>query len=1027
MIEKTMETLMTRNDLSRLWIMLILLLAAVCSYAQQVTVKGRVTDQNHDPLTGVTVLEQGTNNGVVTDIEGNFKINVKQKATLSLSYIGFIPKQVVATGKEFLNIMMEEDNGLLNEVVVVGYGLQKKATLSGSVTSVSGEKLLKTPVTNVSQSLAGRMPGVVAISNGAEPGYDGATIRIRGVNTFGDASPLIVVDGVPGRSLERIDPSTIESMSVMKDASAAIYGAQAANGVIVITTKRGKEGKPKVGFTYNYGLTQPTTLPEMCNAYEYATLMNEIDTYAGNTPRYTDEDFKLYQDGSDPWGHPNTDWFDELIKTWSTQTYTNATIEGGTSNVGYFVSASAKTQDAFYENSGTKYKQFDLKSNLDIKVNDYIKFTVNLTGRLEDRKFPTRSAENIFRMLMRSKPNSPAYWPTGEAGPDIEFGDNPVVICTNQTGYQKDKNYVVNGDFGVDIKIPYIKGLTFKGTASLDKSFRYYKTWETPWYLYSWDGTSYNDDGTPTLVEGKKGFTDARLTEKMVQSHNILLSGILNYNTTIKNDHAINLLAGVERITGANNYFSAYRRYYISTAIDELFAGGEDELTNDGSSSKEARLNYFGRMNYSYKSKYLAEFVWRYQASYIFEHNNRFGFFPGVSLGYAISEENFWKPLKPIIHFAKIRASWGQTGNDLIDPYQYMASYTFNSLTYLTGEGSTKNKALAENVAPNNNVTWETATQKNIGLDLQFLKGDLAFTIDYFRNDRKDILCTRNASVPNSSGLSLPDENIGKVRNQGVDFSIDYHKRLGDWTIGAGLNGVYAKNKIIFWDEAEGTLDYQRSTGRPIGANLYYQAIGIYQTQEEIDATPHWAGAQPGDIIFKDVNEDGVIDGNDRVRNDKTSVPTFTGGMNIDVAWRNFDLTMLFQGAFGGVFEESSESGDFANFLKSFYDNRWTVDNPSTTYPRTYNRSNEYWVSQANTWWLHKSDYVRLKTIELGYTLPNTWLAKTGIEKLRLYVSGFNLFTIAPDMKNYDPENTSGRGYNYPLNRVLNFGVNLSF
>lgn len=1023
-----MRNLRRKSGLNRLWVtMALLLFVAITASAQQVTVNGRVTDANQEPLTGVTILEDGTSNGVITDMDGNFKIDVKKQATLAVSYIGYKSQKVATAGKSHINITMVEDNELLNEVVVVGYGLQKKATLSGSVTSVTGDKLVKTPVTNVSQSLAGRMPGVVAISNGAEPGYDGATIRIRGVNTFGDASPLVVVDGVPGRSLDRIDPSTIESMSVMKDASAAIYGAQAANGVIIITTKRGKEGKPKVGFTYNYGLTRPTTLPEMCNAYEYATLMNEIDKYAGNTPRFTDEDLKLYQDGSDPWGHPNTDWFDELIKSWSPQTYANATVEGGTSNVGYFVSASAKTQDAFYRNSGANYKQYDLKSNLDIKVNDYIKLFVNLTGRIEDRKYPTRSAENIFRMLMRSKPNSPAYWPTGEPGPDIEFGDNPVVICTNKTGYQKDKNYVLNGDFGVDIKIPYIDGLTFKATASLDKSFRYYKTWETPWYLYSWDGTSYNDDGTPTLVEGKKGFTDARLTEKLVQSHNILLSGILNYNKTIKKDHTINLLAGVEKITGANNYFQAYRRYYISTAIDEMFAGGKDELNNDGSSGKEARLNYFGRMNYSYKSKYLAELVWRYQASYIFERSNRFGFFPGVSLGYVISEENFWKKLSPIIHFAKIRASWGQTGNDLIDPYQYLASYTFNSLTYLTGNGATKNQALAENVAPNTNVTWETATQTNIGLDLQFLKGDLAFTIDYFRNDRKDILWARNASVPNSSGLSLPDENIGKVRNQGVDFSIDYHKRLGDWTIGVGLNGVYAKNKIIFWDEAEGTPDYQRSTGSPIGAGLYYQAIGIYKDQAEVDATPHWAGARPGDIIFKDVNGDGVIDGNDRVRNDKTSIPKFTGGLNIDLSWKNIDLTMLFQGAMGGIFEQSTESGDFANFLKSFYDNRWTEDNPNSNYPRTYNRSNEYWVSQPNTFWLHKSDYVRLKTIELGYTLPKTWLGKTGVQSLRLYVSGFNLFTIAPDMKDYDPENTSGRGYNYPLNKVLNFGINLSF
>lgn len=997
--------------------------------AQSRNVQGRIVDaKSNEPLIGVTVKEAGTSHGVVTDLDGCFTISVSPDAKLLVSYVGYKNLQVPVKGKNKLMVLLEENSEILNDVVVVGYGVQKKATLSGAVTSVKGEDLVKAPVTNVSNGLAGRLPGVFAISNTAEPGYDGSTIRIRGVNTFGNAEPLVVVDGVPGRSLERIDPSTIESLSVMKDASAAIYGAQAANGVIIITTKRGKQGKPTVDFSYNYGLSRPTTVPEMCNAAEYATLLNEIDSYAGNTPRYTADEIKKFADGSDPWSYPNTDWFAETLKDWSPQSNTNVSVSGGTERTRYFLSMSAKTQDGFYRHSATKYKQYDLRSNFDVNLAKGLDLTANLSGRLEDRKFPTRSSENIFRMLMRSKPNMPAYWPDGTPGPDIEFGDNPVVICTDQTGYDRDKRYVLNGDFGLNIQIPYIQGLSLKLGASFDKTFRFRKIWQTPWYLYSWDGTSYGDNGLPLLQKGKKGYDDARLNQSSENNYNIQLSAILNYNRNFGENHILNATLGVERIKGRGDSYEAYRRYYISTAIDELFAGGQNEINNTGSSYTEARLNCFGRLNYAYNQKYLAEVVWRYQGSYIFDQSNHFGFFPGASLGYVISEEDYFKKTLPFIHFAKIRASWGQTGNDLINAYQYLASYSYNNLMYITNSGATYNQALKENVVPNKNVTWETATQENIGLDLQFLKGELAFTIDYFRNTRKDILWHRNASVPSTSGMTLPDENLGRVRNQGVDFDLSYHHRFGDVMFNAGLNGVYAKNKILFWDEAPGAPDYQRSTGMPIGAGLVYKAAGIYQTQEEIDSDPaHWPGARPGDIKFADINGDNKLDGNDRIRYNRTSVPTFTYGINLGAQYKGFDVTALLQGAMGGVFFQSTESGDFGNFLKSFYDNRWTEENHSTSYPRTYNRSNEYWVNQSNTFWIHSSDYIRLKNVEVGYTLPNVLTSKIKIERLRFYINGYNLLTIAPCMKDYDPENTSGRGYNYPLSKIINFGASITF
>lgn len=999
--------------------------------AQTLSIQGKVVDsKTNEFLIGVSILEVGTTNGTITDLEGNYSLKISPKGKIRVSFVGYISQEIIVNDKNTLNISLKEDIGLLNEVVVVGYGSQKKATLSGSVTSVSGSKLSQSPVTNISQSLAGRLPGVIAIANTAEPGYDGATIRIRGVNTFGDSNPLVVVDGVPGRSLDRIDPNTIETMSVLKDASAAIYGAQAANGVILITTKKGKTGAPSVNLSFNYGISRPTILPNMTDAAEYATLMNEIDTYAGSTPRYTKEDIELYHNGSDPWGHPNTDWFKETLKPWSPQTNANVTIEGGTERVKYFVSASTKYQDAFYRNSGSNYHQYDLKANLNINISKHIDIYTYLTSRMEDRKYPTRSSENIFRMVMRSKPNMPAFWPNGTPGPDIEFGDNPVVISTSDTGYDRDKQYTYNGDFGINFKIPGVEGLSVKATASLDKGNNFRKIWQTPWYLYSWDGSSYDEDGTPILVSGKKGFTDSRLTESMKDKLGIMLSTIVNYTRTFKGGHDLNLLAGVERVKEDGDSFEAYRRYFLSSAIDQLFAGGEDEINNTGTAYKQARLNYFGRINYAYQSRYLAEFIWRYQGSYIFDTKHKWGFFPGVSIGYVISEENFWKKHVPVINFAKIRASWGQTGNDLINPYQYLTSYTFTNITYLTSNGTNYNQAIQEGVAPNSNVSWETATQKNIGLDVQLFNGDIALTFDYFHNRRSNILWKRNASVPATAGLTLPDENLGKVVNQGIDFNIDYHKTFSKWNIGINFNGVYAKNKILFWDEASGAPDWQKSTGRPINSELYYNAIGIFKDQAAVDAYPHWSGARPGDIIFEDYNNDKIIDGNDRVRNEKNRIPRFTYGFGIDLGWNNFDLSMLFQGATGGIFYEATESGDFANFLKRFYDKRWNEGNQDATYPRTYNRSNEYWVNQKNTFWLHKTDYLRLKNIELGYTIPNIITKHIGFNKVRIHVNAYNLLTICPDMKDYDPEsptNGTGAGYYYPLNKVINFGINVNF
>lgn len=1029
-----MKPLIPRKLFSGFLLLIVIQLFSVGAFAQTKTITGIIRNEKGEPVPAVTISVKGTKLVTSATNDGKFAIGIPNgKGVLVFTSIGFINKEVSVTNQTVLEVQLAaEDAKKLDEVVVVGYGTARKTTLTGSVSAIKGKEVLESPATNVSNSLAGRLPGLVAVTGSGEPGYDGSTLRIRGANTLNNNSVLIIVDGTPGRSLERIDPNSIESITVLKDASAAIYGAQAANGVILITTKRGKIGKPEITVNASFGYNQPTRLPKMADAATFATMLNEIANYRGGSPVYTDQEIQKYRDGSDPWHYPNTDWFAATLKQRSAQNAYNVTISGGSESLRYFVSLGAKTQEGNYYKSATHYNQYDFRSNLDGKITKDISIGVDVSGRMEDRNYPTRGSGSIFRMLMRGKPNYPAYWPNGTPGPDIEYGDNPVVISTDATGYDKDKYYVLNSNLKLNINIPWVKGLSLSGNVAVDKGFDFRKTWYTPWYLYTWDGVTKGPDGQPLLVKGKRGFDDARLNEYSRDELNTTLIGLVNYQTKIGSNHEIKVLFGTERRKGNGDYFNAYRRYFTSTAIDQLFAGGNAEINNSGSGYVNARMSYFGRVNYDFQNKYLAEFVWRYDGSYIFPEAKRFGFFPGVSLGWRASEENFWKKNLSFINNFKLRGSWGQTGNDRIAEFQYLGTYAFGNIIGspflpFVVNGSVENQGLYETRIPNPDATWEVANQADIGFEASFLNNKLSVEADYFDYRRSKILLQRNASVPQSTGLSLPPENIGKVANKGFDFTATYKDRAGDFNYSVSVNGGYQKNKIVFWDEPKGAPVYQQSTGHPMNTGLYYESIGIFADQSSIDKYPHWSGARPGDIIFKDENGDGKIDGNDRIRIDKSGLPTFTWGSSINLEYKGFDLSILIQGASGAVNYISTESGEIGNFLQSFANDRWTASNPNSKGPRTFNRGNEYWVGQGNTYWLHKTDYVRLKTFQIGYTLPTKVNKLAGIQKMRLYVSGYNLFTYSPDYKDFDPELSAGSGQSYPLEKVLTAGLTLTF
>jgi TonB-linked SusC/RagA family outer membrane protein len=986
-----------------------------------VTVTGKVTDEKGDPLPGVTVSVPGTTIGTATDLDGEYSLTVAEGSTLVFSFIGFESQTIALGGRSTIDIVLKEDMASLEEVVVVGYGEQKRATITGSIATVGGDKLAAVPAINYSNTLAGRIPGLTAVTRTGEPGGDAATLRIRGANTLGNNSPLIVVDGIANRGLDRLNPTDIESITVLKDASAAIYGAQAANGVILITTKRGNIGAPEVTAEFNQGWAMPTMLPKMADAQTYATMLNEVSQYNGQAPVYTAEEVQKFGDGSDIWRYPNTNWFEETLKPSTQQRTGNLSVRGGSENMNYFVSVGGNFQDGIYINSATKYSQVNFRANLDGKISENIKMSFDVAGRQENRNYPTRSASSIFSFLMRGKPTLHAYWPNGLNGPDIEYGDNPVVITTDQTGYDKDKIFDLNSRMNLDITLPWIKGLSITGNIAVDKTFQNNKLWQTPWYLYTWDGVTYNENNEPHLVRGQRGYSDPRLRQTGTETQRVTINGLINYNRSFNDTHHLSLLVGSERISGESMNFGGFRRYFISTAVDQLFAGGELEQAAFGSATKNARLNYFGRANYDFLGKYLFEFVFRYDGSYIFPAEGRYGFFPGVSAGWVMTEENFLKNKVSWINFLKIRGSWGQTGNDRIEPFQFLTSYGFGSTNYVFNE-SWEDKTLSELRIANPNITWEVANQSNIGIDGQFFNGRFTVAADYFYNLRTNILWQRSASVPYTSGLTLPRENIGEVVNQGVELALGYSNTAGQLSYTVSVNGGYQQNEIKFWDETPGAPEWQRSTGSPMNTTLVYKAIGVFKDQAAVDAYPSWVGARPGDIIFEDVNQDGVIDGLDRVRIQKTDLPTFQGGLNIDLRYKNFYSNIFFQGATGAQRNMYYEfQGEGGNYRMADAEGRWTEENPTATKPRAWNRYAEYWRNYSNTYWLVDSDYLRLKNLVVGYNFSNPFF---GNARLNVYVSGMNLFTWTT-IEDHDPESTSNTAY--PLNKVYNVGAVLSF
>lgn len=1003
------------------------------------TISGKVTDKNGDALIGVSVKIKGTNTGTITDVNGEFSLsNIDPSTVLLFTYIGMNNLEVKVDNRSSVNVKMVDNSVSMDEVVVVGYGTQKNSTLTGSVSKMNGKDFVKSPQANVSNSLAGKVSGIIANNRSGEPGYDGSTFYVRGMSTTGNNDVLIVVDGVPGQigGLDRLDPNDIASVTILKDASAAVYGSRAANGAILVTTKRGTAGKPTLTYSFNQGFSSPTRLPKVADASTYAAIRNEIEYYnnkaGGMNQVYSAAEIQKFADGSDPINYPNTDWQSETLKSTALQNQHSLSFTGGTDNLKYYVSLGKIHQEGIYKNGATKYDQYNVRSNIDATINSRFKVGLNLSGREEDRQYPISSAGDIFRAIYRAYPTVVATYPNGYPSTGIE-NNNPVVMATDMGGLSKNPTYVINGSLKASYSIPYIDGLTLEGMLSADKSFNFKKSFNAPYVLYNYDkGTNAY---TTSLTGGSAG--KAKLDESQINTSLVTANLKLNYSKQFGRN-TINSFLIYEESTNKVEEFGATRLNFPTIQTPELSQGGSAAADKDnyGKSSVFTRRSYIGRLAYDYGEKYMAEAQFRVDGSSIFPKGKQYGFFPSVSAGWRISQENWFKNNVSFINDLKFRVSYGILGNDNVSAYQYYNNYSFAN-NYVLGSDIQSGIDLIKLANPN--ITWETSKKTDIGFNAKFLKN---FTMEfiYFKQVRSNILAVRNASIPSISGIVnpyndgsssynplVPSENIGKINNGGFEATLGYSHE-GDFSYNISGNVTYAKSKIINIDEASGLVDYQKQTGLPLNTYLLYNSIGIFRTQADLDKYPHLANAQLGDLILEDHNGDKKITADDMVRSKYGNVPELTYGINMGASWKNFDISLVFSGQAMVSNYVLPESGTVGNFYSAWADNRWSPTNINGSYPRVDTRASSSINGglNPNTFWLDNSAFIRLKNIVFGYTLPQDIISHVGLSKARIYVNAFNLFTITK-VKDYDPEGNNQSAQFYPQQRIINVGLNINF
>lgn len=981
--------------------------------------KGVVKDVQGETIIGASVVVKGTTNGTITGFDGDFTLESAKKGDiLEISFVGYVSQEVKWNG-EPLKITLKEDTKTLDEVVVVGYGVQKKANLSGSVASVDKEQLQNRPIQNVSSGLQGLMPGVTITGTNGAPGMDSGSIRVRGTGTLNTASPYILIDGVESETMSSIDPNDIESISVLKDAaSAAIYGSKAANGVILITTKRGSTGKPKISYSGYVSFQNATNMIDRLSSYEYASMYNQALQAEGKAPRFTDEEIQKFKDGTDPL-YPNTDWYDLAYKT-GIQHRHNLNIAGGTENVRYMGSIGYLNQTGVLPNAGRE--QFNARTNLDMKITKRLSAKLNLAyikNAYDDASsaYYGGSSDQIIRQLNLIAPWIVARYDDGTWG-TISDG-SPIAWLDSGMKVTRD-NHNFTGMASLDYKI--LDCLTFTATGSYVNNMQNYT------YFQKFIQYNANKASDPNSLD-ERYYTWNRTNYDL----------LLNYDQTF-GKHNIKGLAGWH--TEKYNYkeLTAYRKDFPNNDLTDINAGDAASQTNSGYTRELAMLSWFARVNYDYAGKYLFEANIRADASSRFAEGHRWGYFPSFSGAWRISEESFMEGARSWLSNLKIRASWGMLGNqDALSDY-YPALNTYNiGATYPFG--GALNSGYYQSSYKLSTITWEKATTWGVGLDFGFLNNKINGSLDFYNRKTTGILM--QVSVPTEFALNPYTDNVGSMNNKGVELNIGYNDRWGDWTFGVAANFAYNKNEILDLggaDYLDTGYNQRNAVGQSINAYYIYKTDGFFNSQEEADAftakygNPFGAGGfKAGDLKYVDTNGDGKLNGDDRVYTNSTE-PVYTFGLNLTAGWKGFDLSLMFNGAakVARLFDSHEVYGAFsgdAGHPASIWKDAWTETNKDASMPRIFTDTNSPSSSRSaqSTFWLQNTNYLRLKNLQFGYTLPKSLLSNWGVENVRFYYSVENLFTIDNMKISIDPEATSQRLSSYPLLRTHAFGVNITF
>lgn len=1031
--------------------------AAVDVVQQKGVIKGTVVDAQGEPVIGANVVAQGTSVGTITDIDGVFRLNVNPGVKLKISFIGYTDQTVVA--KNDMRVVLSEDATALQEVEIVAYGVQKKITMTGAIASVKSEALTRTSVGSVSNVLGGQMTGLTTVQYSGEPGSDAANIFIRGKATFtkDGASPLIQVDGVE-RNMNEVDPNEIESITILKDASAtAVFGVRGANGVVLITTKRGKEGKAKISFTTSASILSPTKMIEQANSYQYATFYNAMNNNDGVQQVFSDAVIQKFRDGSDPIRFPSIQWTDYIMGDATLQSQHNMNISGGTDKVRYFISAGAYTQGGLFNefslpyNISYQYRRFNYRSNLDIDVTKTTMLSFNISGNVNtsDKPRTSQGSSGMVKNIYYSTPfksagfvNDKLVYTTPETyddGLQLPFVGDTDPFSYYGGGSTQTSNNSLSADLILDQKLDFLtKGLTFKLKGSYNSSFTVYK--------YASGGTemiynpAYLSDGTVGLkpIDGSK-YTDVSYSSGTGKARDWYMEAGFNYNRTFGN-HSV----------GALLLYNQSKSYYVSGLYTDIPRG---------------YVGLVGRVTYDWKNRYMAEFNIGYNGSENFAPEKRFAPFPAGSIGWIMSEEKWFKPLKPYVSFLKLRASLGLVGNDKIggerfmytaDPYNVNLNSLANRIPnsndnanawgYVYGVDLGTVSMGARELAKNNaDVSWEKAFKRNYGIDINFFDDRLSTTFEYYREHRWDIL-VRDGTAPGMLGFTTPYSNLGEVNNWGWELSLKWNDKIGkNFRYWAGVNLSYNQNEILEMKESPKDYGYQYQQGHRIGARSQYvfwryydeQTPELYQKTFNRPFPTHSVTLQNGDAVFVDLNGDRTIDGNDMSYDyGFTDDPEYMIGINFGFAWKNWELSTQWTGAWNvsrmisDVFRQPfvSSSGNTAGGLLAYHlENTWTPDNPSQNaeYPRAtqVNATNNYATS---TLFEKDSKYLRLKTLQVAYNFQFPLMKKLGLSTCQLAFSGYNLLTFSPYLWG-DPEATASNAPSYPLTKTYTLSLKLGF